>query len=351
MDLYTVDVTARTARHRRRQELENYNAAVDQYRRDQAAEIIRIQEEAEGRVADIEGTDLEKKIGSTQQASLSTLGVTYDILKGNIKSPEKIIPFGLGETELVQKRMGAFESRKLARQGAKARSLALARGKVIPEPPPIPEGGIKVKKPLTVRGDTFVRESIGTTQARLESRALRESEHMLGKSTSKIGKAASKVGKGASVVGKSAAIGIVRHAGPALNIGMGGMDLVEDIQAGEIVGQNTSEKTSNVLQIGSAFAELGSLGIGAAIGAGVLGAAASPAVAGLALLGAGLGVGSAVAEVVGSIGETEEAKEEIKEAEEEDVETIQLETETGPQRKRIEQAGLVQGAIAPKLRG
>ncbi len=351
MDLYTVDVSARTARHRRRQELENYNAAVDQYRRDQAAEIIRIKTEAEGRVSDIEGADLEKKIGSTQQASLSTLGVTYDILKGNIKAPEKIVPFGLGETELVQKRMGAFERRKIARQGEKVRALGRARGKVIPEPPPIPEGGVVGRKPITVRDDTFVRESIGTTQARLESRALRESEHLLGKSSSKIGQAASKVGKGASFVGRKAAVGVVRHAGPALNIGMGAMDLVEDISAGEIVGQNTSEKTSNVLQIGSAFAELGSLGIGAAIGAGVLGAAAAPAVATLALVGAGLGVGSAVAEVVGSIGETEEAKEEIEGEEEEDIESVEEATRTGPQMKRIEQAGLVQGAIAPKLRG
>ena len=93
--------------------------------------------------------------------------------------------------------------------------------------------------------------------------------------------------------------GLLRNAGGIMNIGLGGYDFVEDIEAGKIQGANEAEKISNVLQIASgaldllAFTPLG------------------PVAAGLGALAA---VGSAVAEGIGKREEEQDTERKVEDA-------------------------------------
>jgi hypothetical protein len=368
MDLHTADVSGFLSRHRRRMEIEAYNQALDQYRRDQAAEIIRIQNEKEGELSEKESDDIESKIAATQTAAFSAKGVAFDVAKGNYRADEilKTATFGglMGSKEEIAKRRQAYKLKTMKTTGGpKPGVRAVGEGltqelnpvrSVIPEPPPIPKKGIPVRRLPTAETRAISDLGLeGNVQARINQLGGREGARVGKAGKSITGKALDLSGDIAKA-GKFGTTAFLRHSGSVLNIGWGAMDLIEDIDAGHVVGDSEGEKISNVLQVGSGVAELGSLGAGALIGAGVLGAAAAPVVIGLGVLGAGLGIGSAVAEAVGVVGESVEEQKEIRGAESSQIGAVRkdiAEFEREHPRKLLEQAGRVVGGTAPKLLG
>jgi hypothetical protein len=62
--------------------------------------------------------------------------------------------------------------------------------------------------------------------------------------------------EGETLVGKTALGKVVGKAGVLGSAALGGMDLYEDIKSGEIQGNNTWEKASNLLQIGGTIGDL-----------------------------------------------------------------------------------------------
>ncbi len=162
----------------------------------------------------------------------------------------------------------------------------------------------------------------------------------------------SKTGKALNMskaVGKKVGVGIIRHSGAAMNIGFGTMDLIEDIDAGEVVGENMTEKAANVLQIGSGLAEIGSLGVAGAVGLGILGTAVAPVAVGLGVLGAAAGVASAVTEAAGVIEESQEDEERITSQADKDIQ--QIADTPAPEKMELGTSAQVRGGFAPKLRG
>lgn len=369
MDIHTLDVSATISRHRRRMEIEAYNQALDQYNRDQAAEIIRIQNEKEGELSEKESEDIESKIAATQTAAFSAKGVAYDVAKGNYRADEilKTATFGglMGSKEDIAKRRQAYRLKTMKTTGSQYRAIKsgaeanpLARASAIPEPPPIPKKGIPARR-LPTAGTRPATRELG--RLGLEGNTAQRINQLGGEGGARVGKAGKSItGKALDLSGDIAKAGkfgttaFLRHSGSVLNIGWGAMDLIEDIDAGHVIGDSEGEKISNVLQIGSGVAELGSLGAGALIGAGVLGAAAAPVVVGLGVLGAGLGIGSAVAEAVGVVGESVEEQKEIKGEESSQIGKVQSDLakfrRENP-KKALEQAGQIVSGTAPKLRG
>jgi len=356
MDIHSVDVSRRISRHRRRMEIEAYNQSLDQYYRDQAAELIRIQNEKEGQLGEKESEDLEAGIGATQRAAFSSKGVAYDVATGLYKS-DKILEaatFGglLGSKDEIKARRRRYTTKKTT--GA-PKTKAQSIYSTVPEPPttPIPE--------------TIQQRRLPNATQRALATELAE-PGIVSRNVSKLGGEGARVGKaGKSITGKvlntsgdilkAGKIGttsLIRHSGAVMNIGFGAEALIEDIAAGEVVGENTGEQVSNVLQVGSGIAELGSLGAGALIGAGVLGAAAAPVVIGLGVLGAGLGVASAISEAVGVIDESQEEQEKIKGEEQSELSSVQqdiAQMKKDKPFKDIGSAGVIEGSIAPKLLG
>jgi hypothetical protein len=354
-------------------EIEAYNQSLDQYYRDQAAELIRIQNEKEGQLGEKESEDLEAGIGATQRAAFSSKGVAYDVATGLYKS-DKILEaatFGglLGSKDEIKARRRRYTTKKTT--GApltKAQSIY----STIPEPPdtPIPET-IQQRRLPTATQRAIQREirPRRVPTATLNGLSVIEAEPgIVSRNVSKLGGEGARVGKaGKSITGKvlntsgdilkAGKIGttsLIRHSGAVMNIGFGAEALIEDIAAGEVVGENTGEQVSNVLQVGSGIAELGSLGAGALIGAGVLGAAAAPVVIGLGVLGAGLGVASAISEAVGVIDESQEEQEKIKGEEQSELSSVQQDIakmKKDKPFKDIGSAGVIEGSIAPKLLG
>lgn len=371
MDIHSVDVSRRISRHRRRMEIEAYNQSLDQYYRDQAAELIRIQNEKEGQLGEKESEDLEAGIGATQRAAFSSKGVAYDVATGLYKS-DKILEaatFGglLGSKDEIKARRMRYTTRKTT-------GAPLTRAETIysniPEPPEVPET-IRQRRLPTATQRAIQREirPRRVPTATLNGLSVIEAEPgIVSRNVSKLGGEGAKVGKaGKSITGKvlntsgdilkAGKIGttsLIRHSGAVMNIGFGAEALIEDIAAGEVVGENTGEQVSNVLQVGSGIAELGSLGAGALIGAGVLGAAAAPVVIGLGVLGAGLGVASAISEAVGVIDESQEEQSKIKSEEESELSSVQQDIakmKKDKPFKDIGSAGVIEGSIAPKLLG
>lgn len=354
MDIHSVDVSRRISRHRRRMEIEAYNQSLDQYYRDQAAELIRIQNEKEGQLGEKESEDLEAGIGATQRAAFSSKGVAYDVATGLYKS-DKILEaatFGglLGSKDEIKARRRRYTTRKTT-GGPLTRGQSIYSN--IPEPPQLPE--------------TIQQRRLPNATQRALATELAE-PGIVSRNVSKLGGEGARVGKaGKSITGKvlntsgdilkAGKIGttsLIRHSGAVMNIGFGAEALIEDIAAGEVVGENTGEQVSNVLQVGSGIAELGSLGAGALIGAGVLGAAAAPVVIGLGVLGAGLGVASAISEAVGVIDESQEEQSQIKSEEQQELSSVQqdiAQMKKDKPFKDIGSAGVIEGSIAPKLLG
>ncbi len=312
MDLFTADVSERSARHKRRMEISSYNAQVDQINRDNAAEMIRIKTEAESDLADQQAADLETKIGSSQQAAFSGKGVAYDIAKGNY-SKDKIL-----ETITMGAKSGASKTGEASETVAKQ----------------MEEVGLETDPAFNnkVGGERLAPKPV---VAGLEASP----------ELSKTGKALNM----SKAVGKKVGVGIIRHSGAAMNIGFGTMDLIEDIDAGEVVGENMTEKAANILQIGSGLAEIGSLGVAGMVGLGILGTAAAPIAVGLGVLGAAAGVGSAVTEAAGVIEESQEDEERITSQADKDIEKI--EDAPTPEKMEVGTSAQVRGGFAPKLRG
>lgn len=317
MDLFSADVSERSSRHRRRMEISSYNAQIDQINRDNAAEMIRIKTESESDLADQQGLDLETKIGSSQQAAFSGKGVAYDLAKGNY-SKDKLL-----ETITMGAKSGASKTGEATRVAEQMEGIGNSEGSVLSTDPAFNNkvGGERLAPKPVVAG-------------------LEASPEL-----SKGGKALNM----SKAVGKKVGVGIIRHSGAAMNIGFGTMDLIEDIDAGEIVGENNTEKTANVLQIGSAIAEIGSLGVAGAVGLGLLGVAAAPFAVGLGVLGAAVGVASAVTEAAGVIEESQEDEERI--TEQADKDTKQVQDAPTPEKMEVGTSSQVTGGFAPKLRG
>lgn len=354
MDIHSVDVSRRISRHRRRMEIEAYNQSLDQYYRDQAAELIRIQNEKEGQLGEKESEDLEAGIGATQRAAFSSKGVAYDVATGLYKS-DKILEaatFGglLGSKDEIKARRRRYTTRKTT--GAPL-TRAQSIYSTIPEPPQVPE--------------TIQQRRLPNATQRALATELAE-PGIVSRNVSKLGGEGARVGRASKSItgkvlntsgdilkaGKIGTTSLIRHSGAVMNIGFGAEALIEDIAAGEVVGENTGEQVSNVLQVGSGIAELGSLGAGALIGAGVLGAAAAPVVIGLGVLGAGLGVASAISEAVGVIDESQEEQEKIKGEEQSELSSVQQDIakmKKDKPFKDIGSAGVIEGSIAPKLLG
>ena len=354
MDIHSVDVSRRISRHRRRMEIEAYNQSLDQYYRDQAAELIRIQNEKEGQLGEKESEDLEAGIGATQRAAFSSKGVAYDVATGLYKS-DKILEaatFGglLGSKDDIKARRRRYTTKKTS--GAPL-TRAQSMYSNIPEPPELPETIQQRRLP------TATQRALATELA--EPGTVSRNVSKLGGEGARVGKASKSItGKVLNTSGdilKAGKIGttsLIRHSGAVMNIGFGAEALLEDIAAGEVVGENTGEQVSNVLQVGSGIAELGSLGAGALVGAGVLGAAAAPVVIGLGVLGAGLGVASAISEAVGVIEESQEEQEKIKSEEQQEISSVQQDIakmKKDKPFKDIGSAGVIEGSIAPKLLG
>lgn len=354
MDIHSVDVSRRISRHRRRMEIEAYNQSLDQYYRDQAAELIRIQNEKEGQLGEKESEDLEAGIGATQRAAFSSKGVAYDVATGLYKS-DKILEaatFGglLGSKDEIKARRRRYTTKKTT--GAPLTKAQTIYSN-IPEPPPVPE--------------TIQQRRLPNATQRALATELAE-PGIVSRNVSKLGGEGARVGKASKSItgkvlntsgdilkaGKIGTTSLIRHSGAVMNIGFGAEALLEDIAAGEVVGENTGEQVSNVLQVGSGIAELGSLGAGALVGAGVLGAAAAPVVIGLGVLGAGLGVASAISEAVGVIEESQEEQEKIKSEEQQELSSVQQDIakmKKDKPFKDIGSAGVIEGSIAPKLLG
>lgn len=317
MDLFTADVSERSARHKRRMEISSYNAQVDQINRDNAAEMIRIKTEAESDLADQQGLDLETKIGSSQQAAFSGKGVAYDLAKGNY-SKEKLL-----DTITMGAKTGATKTGEASRVAKQMETIGNSEGSVLSTDPAFNNkvGGERLAPKPVIAGIEASPE------------------------LSKGGKALNM----SKAVGKKVGVGIIRHSGAAMNIGFGTMDLIEDIDAGEVVGENMTEKAANVLQIGSGLAEIGSLGVAGAVGLGILGTAVAPVAVGLGVLGAAAGVASAVTEAAGVIEESQEDEERITSQADKDIQKIA--DTPAPEKMEVGTSAQVRGGFAPKLRG
>lgn len=94
--------------------------------------------------------------------------------------------------------------------------------------------------------------------------------------------------------------------GEIASVGMAGMDIYKDIKAGGIAGDNWASKTSNVLQIGGAIADLG-------------GAVFPP----LALLGGAIDIASGVSGEIGDLIDSGKQDKETDELQQQETETTQ----------------------------
>tara|TARA_R100001460_G_scaffold44780_1_gene81647 strand:- start:3575 stop:4387 length:813 start_codon:yes stop_codon:yes gene_type:complete len=118
--------------------------------------------------------------------------------------------------------------------------------------------------------------------------------------------------KNALGVSDEAVENIGKGVGEIASVGLAGMDIYKDIKAGGIAGDNWASKTSNVLQIGGAIADLG-------------GVVFPP----LALLGGAVDIASGVSGEIGDLidsGKQDKETDKLQQQETETTQTIQAPT-------------------------
>lgn len=128
-----------------------------------------------------------------------------------------------------------------------------------------------------------------------------ESEGVMSRAKSGVKDALGISDEGAEAIGKG--------AGEIASVGLAGMDIYKDIKAGGIAGDNWASKTSNILQIGGAIADIG-------------GTVFPP----LALLGGVMDIGAGVSGEVGDLidsGKQDTADDTLAQQETEQTETLQ----------------------------
>tara|TARA_R110001599_G_C12115921_1_gene648439 strand:+ start:43 stop:1077 length:1035 start_codon:yes stop_codon:yes gene_type:complete len=343
MDLYSADTTSRSARHLRRQEVERYNQEVEYENQQRVSEIddldIGYSTLAESRKTD----DIVNKAASFATASGSLKALGIDLASGQITG-------GRGATDakkLQGASKGLFGSSELI-EGRRAARLAKATARELPG------NVVKLGEAPLRRGIGFgalVSKNENAIAHSVSRIAEHEGATLAAKSGNSVikagGEAALKGGEkvGASAIGKS----LVKQLGPAANIGFAA-DVAYDLAEGNksLGDESALEETSDISQLVSGVAEVGSLGVGAAIGLGLLGIGAAPIVAGLAVIGAVAGATSAVAGGFDSY-------DKIKNADADAKDTLQIKKAeynvTNPQKtlKSLELSNIVEGTVAPKL--
>ena len=343
MDLYTSDVSAVSARHKRRNEVESFNQQQESMARDRTAFMTRTDTAfdtlAEARKTD----DIVNKGASFATAGGSVKALAIDLGTGGIVG-------GRGATtgkvlEGASKGLfGSAETIQARRASILAKNSRQLPGSVVKL------GGAPASS--RVAGISFASAAENPAAHSVSRVAEHEGATLAAKSGNTVikagGEAALKGGSkmGAKAIGKS----LAKQLGPAANIGFGA-DVADDLIRGnkDLGSESALEETSDISQLISAGAEIGSLGVGAAIGLGLLGVAAAPLVAGLAVIGAVAGATSAVA---GGIDSYDKLKDEgnIAEAEKTTAESkFDTENPTAPLQD-LGSANLVQGKLAPKLR-
>lgn len=119
--------------------------------------------------------------------------------------------------------------------------------------------------------------------------------------------------KNALGVSDEAVDSIGKGAGEIASVGMAGMDIYKDIKAGGIAGDNWASKTSNVLQIGGAIADIG-------------GTIFPP----LALLGGVLDIASGVSGEVGDLIDSGKQEHDTDKLQQQQTEQTQTQTLSAP---------------------
>lgn len=343
MDLYTADVSKVTARHRRRTEVAEFNQQQESMARDRTAFMSETDTAYDTLAEERKEDDTISKATAFATAGGSVKALAIDLGSGQIKggykaTDAKILEgaskgfFGSGET---------IQARRATRLAKNTRQLPGAVVKLGGAPTTTRVGGVKLasaaENPAAHSVSRVAEHEASTLAAKSLNPVIKES-----------GKAALKGGEkaGAKAIGKSFA----KQLGPAANIGFAA-DVTYDLVKGDkkLSQESKLEETSDITQLISGAAEVGSLGVGAAIGLGLIGVGAAPLVAGLAVVGAVAGAASAVA---GGIDAYDKLKDEESVAEEEkkEVETkYDTENPTKPLQS-LGDANLIQGKLAPKLR-
>jgi len=342
-DLFRADVSAISARHLRHQEIGRYNQEVEFENQQRVAEIddldIGYKTLSEARKTD----DIVNKAASfaTAGGSLKALGI--DLASGQITGGR-----GATDAKILQgASKGLFGSSDVI-EGRRLSRLARATARELPG------NVVKLGQPPLTRGIGF-GALVSKNENALAHSVGRVAEHqgatLAAKSGNSIikagGESALKGGEkvGAKAIGKS----LVKQLGPAANIGFAA-DVAYDLAEGNksLGDESALEETSDISQLVSGVAEVGSLGVGAAIGLGLLGIGAAPLVAGLAVVGA---VGGAVSAVAGGF----DSYDKIKSADADAKELLTQKKEeydaTNPQRqtKGYGSSNIVEGVVAPKL--
>lgn len=343
MDLYTSDVSKVTARHRRRTEVAEFNQQQESMARDRTAFMSGTDTAYDTLAEERKEDDTIQKAASFATAGGSVKALAIDLGSGQIKggykaTDSKILEgaskgfFGSGET---------IQARRATRLAKNTRQLPGAVVELGGAPSASRVGGVK----LVSAADNPAAHSVSRV-------ADHEASSLAAKSANSVikegGEAALKGGEkvGAKAIGKS----LAKQLGPAANIGFAA-DVSYDLIKGDkkLSQESELEEGSDITQLISGGAEIASLGVGAAIGLGLIGVAAAPLVAGLAVVGAVAGATSAV---LGGIDAYDKLKDEGSKADDEkDKVENKYDTEnpTAPL-KNLGDANLVQGKLAPKLR-
>jgi len=359
MDLYNANVSARASRHLRRQEIESYNQQLDAQQRQKAKFLLDLQSDF-----DVEAIGRETRDTTTRGAKGLQLGGTLATVSADIAADELSL---IGASRLPEADALRGATKGLFGSAEKINSnYARWRGGIHPNNVPNSFGG------ATRGAGQSASEIRSAAQLEEATSIARVAEHdglsLAAKSANPALKAgASSALKGGEKVSirsglkagtKAGAKGLAKQASPLLNIGFAyqsASKLDEEMDASgqgfidTIEEERGLEATADVSQIVSGVAEIGSIGVGAAIGLGLLSVAAAPVVGTLALIGAVAGATSAI---TGGIDAGLQIDKEQAEADTE-IDKKKAEEEALIPDKPLRGFGssnIVEGTIAPKLR-
>ena len=352
MDLYNANVSARASRHLRRQEIESYNQQLDAQQRQKAKFLLDLQSDF-----DVEAIGRETRDTTTRGAKGLQLGGTLATVSADIAADELSL---IGASRLPEADALRGATKGLFGSAEKINSnYARWRGGAHPNNVPNSFGG------ATRGAGQSASEIRSAAQLEEATSVARVAEHDALSLASKSGNAALKAGASSALKGgekvsirsglkagtKAGAKGLAKQASPLLNIGFAyqsASKLDEEMDASGKGFIDTIEEERG-LEATADVSQIVSIGVGAAIGLGLLSVAAAPVVGTLALIGAVAGATSAI---TGGIDAGLQIDKEQAEADTE-IDKKKAEEEALIPDKPLRGFGssnIVEGTIAPKLR-
>ena len=338
MDLYNANVSARASRHLRRQEIESYNQQLDAQQRQKAKFLLDLQSDF-----DVEAIGRETRDTTTRGAKGLQLGGTLATVSADIAADELSL-IGASRLPEADALRGATKGLFGSAEKINSNYDLFSFEQTLNEAAQLEEA-TSIARVAEHDGLSLAAKSANPALKAGASSALKGGEKVSIRSGLKAGT-------------KAGAKGLAKQASPLLNIGFAyqsASKLDEEMDASgkgfidTIEEERGLEATADVSQIVSGVAEIGSIGVGAAIGLGLLSVAAAPVVGTLALIGAVAGATSAI---TGGIDAGLQIDKEQAEADTE-IDKKKAEEEALIPDKALRGFGssnIVEGTIAPKLR-